>query len=214
LRATGIIHWALVATLLGSGVSRAAVEDRDHDRDEPRKTSLLALIGGAAIGLATHEAGHLTLDLALGADPYLKGVDFHGLPFFAITYRNEMSGRAHYSIAASGFWVQHALCEALLTQRPDLRRRAAPWRKGILAFHVATSVAYAGAAFARTGPLERDTYGMAHAQRVNERHIGALILAPALLDTYRYYRPRSRWASWSSRGLKAATILIVLRTPH
>ena len=37
----------------------------------------------------------------------------------------------------------------------------APFAKGVLAFNVAASAAYAGAAFARTGPYERDTRGMA-----------------------------------------------------
>ena len=75
----------------------------------------------------------------------------------------------------------------------------------MLAFHVATSLMYSGAAFGKTGPVERDTRGMAESLKINERWLGVLILAPALLDTYRYFHPDARWAAWSSRGVKFAS---------
>ena len=83
--------------------------------------------------------------------------------------------------------------------------------KGVLAFNVATSAAYAGAAFARTGPHERDTRGIADAARIDERWVGAMMLAPAVLDAWRYLHPEARWAAWTSRGLKAGFVLLLLR---
>ena len=81
----------------------------------------------------------------------------------------------------------------------------------MVAFNVLASVAYAGAAFARTGPTERDTRGMAHNARMDERAMGALLLAPAVLDTVRYYNPDAMWAAWISRGVKLGLVLLVLR---
>jgi hypothetical protein len=168
-------------------------------------------LGGAALGLATHESGHVALDVALGTDPYLKKVDFSGIPFVAITYRRPVSRRATFAIASAGFWVQDGLSEWLLTRSPDVRLKCSPAAKGFLAFHVGTSLAYAGAAFAHAGPPERDTSGMARSLRVDERWVGVALLAPATLDVYRYYRPRSRWAPWASRAAKLTLVLLVVR---
>jgi hypothetical protein len=105
--------------------------------------------------------------------------------------------------------VQHGTSELLLTRRPNLRGEHAPFAKGMLAWNVLASAAYSGAAFARAGPPERDTRGMAVTLGVPEPCIGALILAPAVLDTVRYLRPQARWARWTSRGAKVAAVLLV-----
>jgi hypothetical protein len=34
-----------------------------------------------------------------------------------------------------------------------------------------------------------------------------------VLDTWRYVKPESRWASWASRALKVGAVLIVVRAP-
>jgi hypothetical protein len=86
-----------------------------------------------------------------------------------------------------------------------------PVAEGVLAFNVATSAAYAGAAFARTGPYERDTRGIAHSARIDERWVGAMILAPAVLDAWRYFDPDAKWPVWASRGVKAGMFLLLLR---
>ena len=168
-------------------------------------------LAGGAIGLATHEAGHVVVDLAFGEKPGLKKVDFHGIPFFAITHSSGLPPRREFTISSAGFWVQHAENEWMLARRPGLRREHAPLAKGVFAFNVLASVAYAGAAFARTGPGERDTRGMAESSRVDERWIGALVLAPALLDTWRYFHPDAKWAAWSSRGVKIGMVVLVAR---
>jgi hypothetical protein len=167
--------------------------------------------GGAAVAFGAHELGHLVFDVAFDAKPGVKKVSFSGIPFFAITHEAGLSPRREYTIASAGFWVQHATSEWILTRRPGLRGTRAPFLKGVLAFDVLTSVAYSGAAFAKGGPPERDTRAMAAALGLDERWVGALILAPALLDTVRYFRPDARWAAWTSRGMKAGLMLLVLK---
>ena len=81
----------------------------------------------------------------------------------------------------------------------------------MFAFNVLTSMAYSGAAFARTGPYERDTRGMADASGIDERWIGAMILAPAVLDTWRYFQPKSKWLPWVSRGAKVGLVVLVFK---
>lgn len=158
-----------------------------------------------------HEAGHLTFDLIFDADPRFKRVDFHGVPFFALTHRKPLSPRREVAVSSAGFWVQHATNEWLLTKRPGLRREHAPFARGVFAFNVLTSMAYSGAAFARTGPYERDTRGIADAARVDERWVGAMVLAPAVLDTWRYFQPDSKLAVWLSRGAKLGMMVLVVR---
>ena len=149
--------------------------------------------------------------LAFGERPGLAKVDFHGIPFFAITHRSGLPRHREFTISSAGFWMQHAQNEWLLARQPNLRDRRAPLAKGVFAFNVLASVAYAGTAFAKTGPLERDTRGMAAASRIDERWIGALVLAPAVLDAWRYYHPNAKWAAWASRGVKIGLVLIVVR---
>jgi hypothetical protein len=150
-------------------------------------------------------------DLAFGEKPGLQKVDFHGIPFFAITHRSGMPPRQEFVISSAGFWVQHAENEWMLSRRPGLRQQTAPLAKGVFTFNVLASVAYAGAAFAKTGPVERDTRGMAASARIDERWIGAMLLAPAVLDTWRYFHPDARWAAWTSRGVKIGMVVMVVR---
>ncbi len=173
------------------------------------KRAALFLAGGAT-GLALHESAHLVADAAFGVKPRLKKVDFHGIPFFAITHPAGQPPRREFTISSAGFWMQHAGNEWLLSRPPALHDRG-PFAKGVFAFNVLTSVAYAGAAFARTGPVERDTRGIAESSRVDERWIGALLLAPAALDAWRYFRPESKWAAWSSRGVKIGMVVLIVR---
>jgi hypothetical protein len=174
-------------------------------------SSLGSFLAGGAIGLGAHESGHLLFDAAFGANPGIKKVSFHGLPFFAITHDSGLPPRREFVIDSAGFWVQQLGNDIILTRRPDLRHERAPLLKGLLAFNVLASVAYAGTAFARTGPLERDTRGMADSIRWKEPAIGALILAPAVLDTIRYLHPEAQWARWGSRGVKVGMVLLVAR---
>jgi hypothetical protein len=168
-------------------------------------------VGGFSLGLAIHESGHLVLGGALGVKPFLKGVDFHGVPFFAIDYRERLNSSQSLQLASAGFWTQYAASEWVLTRRPEIARDAAPFTKGVLAFHVLNSLGYTGAALLRTGPVERDSLGIARDLGVDERWVGVALLVPASLDVYRYYNPRRHWAAWLSRGVKLGLIVISIR---
>lgn len=168
-------------------------------------------LAGAALGLGAHESGHLLFDGVFKANPGLKKVSFHGLPFFAITHDAGLSPRREFVIDSAGFWVQEAANEWLLTRRPHLRRERAALVKGVFAFNLGASIAYAGAAFARTGPVERDTRGMADALRWKEPFVGALILIPAVLDAIRFYHPDQKWAAWGSRAAKVTGVALIIR---
>jgi hypothetical protein len=204
-----IARLSLAVTLLWvvAGSDAAAQQPPPPSRVE----SAGLFLAGSAVALGAHEGGHLFFDLLLGADPGVDRVDFHGIPFFAITHRSGLTPRRELTISSAGFWVQHAGSEWLLTRRPRLRRERAPFAKGVLAFNVLTSVGYAGAAFARTGPAERDTRGIAAGSGVDERWVGAMILVPAVLDGWRYFRPEAKWAPWASRAAKAGMLVLLLR---
>jgi hypothetical protein len=168
-------------------------------------------VAGGVLGLAMHEGGHLLFDAAFDARPEIDAVHLGPFPFFAIAHRGDLSARREFIVSSAGFWVQEATNEWVLTRRPFLREEHAWLTKGIVAFNVLNSVGYALVAFARAGPFERDTRGMADAVGLDERAVGALVLTPAVLDAYRYYTPRSRWAKWTSRAVKAGSVLIVLK---
>jgi hypothetical protein len=181
--------------------------------DEHRVVDSVKFLAGGALGLAMHEGGHLVLDAVFDASPTIKGVRFGPFPFFAITHRSDLSPRREFAISSAGFWMQDLSSEWLLTTRPALRDAHAPLAKGVLAFDVLNSAGYAFVAFARAGPFERDTRGMAESAGVDERAIGAMVLAPAVLDAIRYFKPEARWAKWASRAAKAGSVLLVIK-PH
>ena len=168
------------------------------------------LLGGAA-GLGLHEGGHLIANWAFEEKVRIKKVDYKGIPFFALSHAPDLSPRREYVVSSAGFWTQYLYSEQILTHHPNLKEEASPFRKGMLTFHVVTSLVYSGAAFGKTGPVERDTRGMASSRRLDERWIGALVLAPALLDMYRYFNPDARWAAWTSRGMKVGSVALVIR---
>jgi hypothetical protein len=167
------------------------------------------LVGGAA-GLGIHESGHVLFGAMFGANPGIRGLHSHPIPFFVITH-DEVTRRKEFVISSAGFWMQHLGSEWLLTERPNIAHEHAPFLKGIFAFNLGASAVYSVAAFARLGPPERDTRGMAISlgkDGVPEPWMGALILAPAVLDGYRYLRPDAVWAKWTSRGLKITAVLL------
>jgi hypothetical protein len=167
-------------------------------------------LAGAATSLGVHESGHLIADYAFDAEPGLQKVSFGPFPFFAITHQSVSAG-AEFTISSAGFWAQHLSNELILGRRPMLRHEDAPFVKGMLAFNVLTSTGYAIAAFARAGPLERDTRGIAMSGGIGEPAVGAMILVPAVLDAMRYYAPERRWLAWASRAAKVAGVLMVIK---
>ncbi len=202
----------LVTAQLVSAQEMVRQPDPSSTTNEHRTASAVGkFLTGAAVGLAAHESGHLLFDGIFKAHPGLKKVSFHGLPFFAITHDTGLSPRRELIIDSAGFWVQEATNEALLTRRPHLLRERAPFAKGLFAFNVGASIAYAGAAFTRTGPGERDTRGMADALRWKEPYVAILILVPAVLDLVRFYHPDQRWAAWGSRAAKIGGVVLIAR---
>ncbi len=204
----------LVFFLIVAAASPSEAQENDPAQPTNQASTekqFLPFVAGAATGFVAHEMGHVIADLAFGETPGLKRVDFHGIPFFAITHRSGRSANEEFVISSAGFWMQQAGNEWLLTKRPRLKSEHGPFAKGYVAFNVLASVVYSAAAFAKTGPDERDTRGMAASSRLDERWIGAIVLAPALLDAWRYYHPDSKWATWTSRGVKIGMVVMVAR---
>ena len=52
---------------------------------------------------------------------------------------------------------------------------------------------------------------MAVASCTNEPWIGALVLAPAVLDVWRYFEPDAQWIVWMSRAVKVGAVLLIVR---
>lgn len=163
---------------------------------------------GFVAGLTAHESGHVTVALGFRARPHMRGVDFHGIPFFAVAHTSGLPRRREFIVSSAGFWAQHATSEAILTAHPALWRDGHWFETGFVAFGIATSATYAGAAWARVGPAERDTRSMAATLGVTEPVIGTLVLLPALLDGYRAWRPGSRRTAWVSRAVKVGFMLL------
>jgi hypothetical protein len=173
-------------------------------------TKTVTFLAGGVTGLAVHESGHYVTSVAFDASPGTKPIRYAGIPFFAVTHR-PVTRRKEFVISSAGLWMQHAGSEWILSARPGLRNESAPFLKGLLVFNIATSVMYAGAAMKRLGPPERDPRGVATSLGRTgwpEPAVGAMILAPALLDGYRYLKPGQHWAAWVSRGVKAAMVAL------
>jgi hypothetical protein len=208
--ATAVLLVALgAATAFGQDPAEGLPARQDPAR-ESRGVQVAKFLAGGIAGLVAHETGHLLTDGLAGAHVQVRAVDFHGIPFFAITHR-PVSPRWDSIIASAGFWVQHAGSEWLLQSGPGGAPTASRFGRGVLAFNVLCSVAYSGAALARTGPAERDSRTLAAGLGVDERWVGVMVLAPAVLDTYRCVHPDAAWARWASRGIKVAMVLLVLR---
>jgi hypothetical protein len=178
---------------------------------------------GFVTGFLAHESGHLAANLMLGNVPAFEGLMVFGfIPFFAITPRINCYGdectkhdgerfaaghRGKYAIVSAGYNVQHLTDEVLLTRRPGLRFEDAPYQKGVLAFNVFLSCMYAFAALTGLQDPHGDMAGMARLSNVHHVPLAFALLAPAALDTFRYFVPGSqRWSAWVSRGTKLAFV--------
>jgi len=210
---------ALLSSLCAVTASAQDSAGATPQQNEHPAADTVKFVGGAVLALALHEGGHLIFDGIFDAQPRLEAIRFGPVPFFAVTHRSGMPPRQEFTISSAGFWVQESTDEWLLTRRwcrdtaagCSLRGDRSWLPKGMFAFNVLNSVGYAMVAFAKAGPTERDTRGMVDSIGVDERSIGVVILAPALLDAYRYFRPDSRVAVWLSRGVKIGSVLLVMR---
>lgn len=177
---------------------------------------------GAVSGFAFHESGHLLANWAFHNVPQWVSVNGFGfIPFFAISPQIYCSNGTcqhfngtpfaggppgMYTISSAGFDMQHLSSEAMLTYNPNLRYTVAPYQKGWLAFNVFVSLGYAIVSWADKENGYGDVGGSANAAGLSHNLYGALILIPAALDAYRYFKPDSVWAPWVSRGSKLAVI--------
>jgi hypothetical protein len=202
---------SIVAFAVALPAVAGAAQDQTAQPTSHRAVDTAKFFAGAAEAFAEHEADHLLFDVIFDAHPYIKSVHFGPVPFFAVAHRRVLSPRREFVVSSAGFWTQEATSEWLLTRRPNIRREHAPFAKGAFAFDVLTSIGYGLVAFAEAGPYERDTRGMAASVRVSEPTIGAIVIAPAVLDAYRYFNPESKWAVWTSRIVKVGSVLLVVR---
>ncbi len=182
-------------------------------------STLGLFLGGAAVGFVAHESGHVVTNLAYGNIPTLISIKPFGfVPFVAISPqirctddacfkrdgRDFGGGRPGlYVIITAGFTVQHLTTEMLLSLEPGIRYHRAPFRKGVLAFDILVSVGYAAASLTGTEDPFGDVTGAARAAHINHDVFAILLIAPALLDAYRFVRPGSRWVPVASRTLNA-----------
>src|SRR5262245_17578553 len=207
--ATIVVLLALARPLFAQ--SDSALQDQPSDKTTAGE--VVQFLAGGALGLGLHESGHVVAGWAFDANPGIKGITYGFIPFFAITH-DPVSPPKEYTISAAGFWMQAVTSEWLLTRRPNLRSEHAPVAKGVLAFHLIASATYGIGGLAHLGPPESDTRGMAGALRVNESWVGALVMAPAVFDTWRYMRPHAAFPRWASRAAKVATVLLVIRAAN
>jgi hypothetical protein len=203
--------WPFAVNAQGPTVESQTSEARQAQPSERRVVDVVAFLAGGALGLGMHESGHLLFDAVFDANPRLTGVHFGPFPFFALTHRGDLSPRREFTVSSAGFWVQEASNEWLLSRPRPLKDRHAPLAKGVLTFNVLNSVGYAVVAFAKAGPFERDTRGMAASVGVDERTIGFVILTPAVLDGWRFLHPDARWAVWASRAAKIGSVVLVAK---
>ena len=198
------------AILVASAVFALGSTPARADAHDISARDVASFFTGAAAGLAVHESGHLILDAAFGADPGIRKVNAGFIPFFAITHHAVTPGK-EFLISSAGFWMQEGGNEFLIARYPNLRHEHRAFITGLFAFNVLTSVMYAGTAFVQHGPVERDTNGMAQSAGVPEPVIGLTVLAPALLDGARFYRPQSRALKWTSRAAKIGGALLAIK---
>ena len=192
----------------------AAQSDPPADPAEHATPDIARFLAGAGLGLVIHEGGHLFWDAIFRAHPAIEPVHLGPIPFFAIAPTRPLSPRELFTVTSAGFWTQELSSELLQSPNRDLRHEHAPFEKGMLAFDVLTSIGYGVVAIAETGPAQRDTRGMAAGLGAPEPAIGALIMAPAILQIYRYYRPNSAWAKWATRALAVGSVVILVGAPH
>jgi hypothetical protein len=192
---------AVVALVLLGGARPAAADEADFRRF----TDYLWLLAGAATGFVTHETGHLVTDYILDTHPTFERVKTGPFPFFAIQ-PHHLTPQKRYATAMAGLATQGLYSEIILGVDPRIREHRHPFLKGMLAFHVALSVGYAVTAFVGAGPPQSDVNSMARGSGWPVWAIGLMALAPAALDTYRYFVPGSCWAPQVSIASKFSLV--------
>ena len=153
---------------------------------------------GAGAGFVAHEMGHMFTDVILGKRVTFEEVHLGPFPFFAIVPCCNISNQQLYAIASAGFMVQYVNSELILWISPRIRSQRHAFLKGVLALDIGLSLGYAITGFlpAKDVPPTSDVGSMSRALGVPAWQVGLMILAPAIVDTYRYLVPSSVWAPW------------------
>src|SRR5262249_41229964 len=90
----------LAFAALGSAAELAAAQDSvqqpNSTSEKSATAATLTFLAGGATGLVAHESGHLLFDAIFGAHAGVKGVSFHGIPFFAITHDSGLPARQEF----------------------------------------------------------------------------------------------------------------------
>ena len=183
------------------------LSERQSNSSSTELWSLCAGLIGGGLGFGIHEEGHIVANSALQSNPYVKVVRGARLPFLAISHRRELPDWQESIVSSAGLWSQFIAGEQILTRTLNIRFRQAHFRKGLLAFHVGTSILYGVTGLAGIGPPERDARTIGNGSRSDEMVVGSVVLAVGLMDSYRYYRHSPRWARWVSRSAKLAMLL-------
>ena len=177
-------------------------------RTSPSRRTVTFLAGGAA-GLAMHEAGHRRSPApSFGAHPRVAPARRRARAVLRRSRTTTSRGGREFVISSVRVLdAARRVSEWILTARPEsVATSIAPFLKGVLAFNVGTSVVYSVAAFARSGPPERDTRGMA----VSLGHDGDARAGRSARSCSRLRcstatgicKPESTWAKWTSRGVQ------------
>ena len=151
-------------------------------------------------------------NLAFGEKPGLGKVDFHGIPVL----RDHASQRAAVARGIHdlvGRLLGAACHERMAADAPPARSEPSRRRSRRACLRSTCSRRLPTRARRSRKPVPRSAThaGMAASSRIDERWIGALVLAPALLDGWRYYHPDTKWATWASRGVKIGMVVMVVR---
>ena len=198
-----LVSAAVVLALLALLGTRPASA---REGDFRRFPDYVWLLLGAGVGLVVHESGHLLFDAALNTEPKIVGVKLGPFPFFAIEPTRVRNNQQRYVIAQAGTMMESIYSEAILQADPHIREQKHAFLKGMLLFHVVLDAGYAITGLAGIGPAQSDVNTMSRALGVPPWGIGIMLMVPAVVDTYRYFMPESRWAPWVSLGTKLTMV--------
>lgn len=186
------------------------------ERDFRKFTDWLWLALGATSGFVGHELGHVIADVQTFHHPTFHGTKTGPFYFFAIQpCCGTLSNAEEYFIASAGLTVNNVASEIILQTLPDIRSRHSPFLKGVLLVDVGLSVGYAISGFVQSArpqgfPAQSDVGSMSRALGAQPWQVGLMVLAPAVVDTYRYFFPHSYWAPWVSLESKLLMTGVVL----
>jgi hypothetical protein len=172
---------------------------------------------GALSGFVGHETGHIATDFMTGHHPKFVETHLGKIPFFAIQpCCTNLSHAAEYTIASAGFAVGDLSSELILQIQPRLRSRRSAYLKGVLIFDEVLAIGYAVSGFLEVkypnlGPPQSDINSMARSLGIQPWQVGIYLIAPAILDLYRYFRPRSNFAPWM--GVQSKLLMVGLVMP-